>query len=135
MFQYGNTAFRAHSSIYSTEDEIKSDSLSNSPHLKSENNPSKITENETCRTIVSMLIHQRKRNLGLEQQLKSLQSSTHKATTSQSPHSSLESNSNNNLNPSFIVKRCSLDEHQQRHFILQNSQHHFLGKTNFFSFK
>ena len=133
MFHYrNNTAFRVHSSLYSTEDEIKSDSLSNSPHLQSEINPSKIVENEACRTIVSMLIHQRKTNLGLEQQLKSLQS-TNKATTSQSPHSSLESNSNHNLNQSFTIKRSSLDEHQQRNFILHNSQHHFLGKNEFSS--
>jgi hypothetical protein len=125
IFQYRNTAFRVHSSLCSNEDEIKCDSLSNSPHLKSE---SKYTENETCRTIVSMLINQRKTNLSLEQQLKHLQSSTNKiATTSQSPtiiHSTLESK---NLNQSLTIKRFSLDEHQQRYF---NSQHHFLTSSS-----
>ncbi|CAF3039988.1 unnamed protein product, partial [Rotaria sp. Silwood2] len=37
--------------------------------------PSRLSDNETCRTIVSMLINQRKTNLDLEQQLKHLQSS------------------------------------------------------------
>ncbi len=130
IFQYRQTAFRVHSSLCSNEDEIKNDSLSNSPQLKTE---TKLSENETCRTIVSMLINQRKTNLGLEQQLKHLQSSstTTKATTSQSPtiiNSSLESNSN--LNQSLTIKRFSLDEHQQRNFTFQNSQYHFLSKTN-----
>jgi hypothetical protein len=125
MFQYHNTAFRVHPSLNSNENEIKSESLSNSPNLKCENNSSKLTENETCRTIVSMLIHQRKTNRGLEQQLKHLQS-TNKATTSQSPTISSELNSNYHLNQSSTIKRFSLDEHQQRNFSFQNSQHHFL---------
>jgi hypothetical protein len=128
MFQYRNTAFRVHPSLSSNENEIKSQSLSNSPHLKSENNSSKFSPNETCRTIVSMLINQRKANLSLEQQLKHLQS-TNKATTSQSPpNSSLESNSNHQINQSETIKTFSLDEQQQqqRNFILQNSQRHFL---------
>lgn len=37
--------------------------------------PSGLSETEACRTIVSMLINQRKANLNLEQQLKNLQSS------------------------------------------------------------
>jgi hypothetical protein len=117
MFQYRTTAFRAHSSLNSNSNEFKSNSSSNSPHLKSESCSSMLTENETCRTIVSMLINQRKTNLGLEQHLKHLQS-TNKATTSQSP---VESNS--------TIKRFSLDETQQRNFLIQ---HHFpthsLGK-------
>ena len=134
MFQYRNTAFRVHSSYNSTESEIKSQSLSNSPHLKSETSSSIRTESDTCRTIVSMLIHQRKTNRGLEQQLKHLQS-TNKASTSQSP---IESNSINNdrsnSNQSLTIKqRFSLDEHQQRNFIFHNSQHHSLGKTLLFS--
>jgi len=131
-FQYRNTAFRVHPSLCSDENEIKSESLSNCSHSKCENNSSKLSENETCRTIVSMLINQRKTNLNLEQQLKHLQSNN-KATTSQSPpNSSLESNSNynlindNNFNQSSTIKRFSLDDHQQRNFIFQNSQHHFL---------
>jgi len=121
MFQYHNTAFRVHPSLCSNENE----SLSNSPNSKSENNSSKLTENETCRTIVSMLIHQRKTNRGLEQQLKHLQS-TNKASTSQSPPISSELNSNYHLNQSLTIKRFSLDEHQQRNFHFQNSQHHFI---------
>lgn len=134
-FQYHNTAFRVHPSLYSNENEIKSNSLSNSPNLKCENNPTKLRENETCRTIVSMLINQRKTNLSLEQQLKHLQS-TNKATTSQSPsllNSSLELNSNEHnerfhLNQSLNNKTFSFDEHQQRNFTFQNSQHHLLSK-------
>jgi len=130
MFQFRNTAFRLHPSCSSTETEMKSDSLSNSPHLKCESSSSILSENETCRTIVSMLLHQRKANQTLEQQLKHLQSATtttttnhsNKASTSQSP---IESNSNHNdrLN---LTKRVSLDEHQQRNFSFHNSQHHFL---------
>ena len=51
--------------------------------------PSRVSETETCRTIFSMLIHQRKANLNLEQQLKNLQSS---------------------------IKPISLDEHQIHSF-------------------
>jgi hypothetical protein len=90
MFQCGNTAFRAHSSQNSRDYDIKSNSLSNSPQLKNENCSTMLTSNETCRTIVSLLINQRKTNISLEQHLKQLQS-TNKATTSQSP---FESNSN-----------------------------------------
>jgi hypothetical protein len=39
------------------------------------NSPSRVSETQTCRTIVSMLINQRKANIDLEQQLKHLQSS------------------------------------------------------------
>jgi hypothetical protein len=133
MFQYRNTAFRAHPSLSSNCSEIKNDSLSKSPELKCEDNSTKISENETCRTIVSMLINQRKISLGLEQQLKSLQSTN---KTKNIPNSSTESNSilysindNNqrsNLNQLSNIKRFSLDEHQQRNFIFLNSQHHFL---------
>ncbi|CAF4441016.1 unnamed protein product [Rotaria sp. Silwood2] len=145
IFQYHNTAFRVHPSFNSNEDDIKSHSLSNSPNLKRENSSSTLNENETYRTIVSMLINQRKTNLSLEQQLKHLQSTTNhinKATTSQSPilptysNSSIELNSNQNLindnydrlnlNQSFTIKPFSFDEHQQRNFIFHNSQNHFI---------
>lgn len=138
MFQYHNTAFRVHPSLCSDDNQIKTNSLSNSPNLKTENNSTKLTENETCRTIVSMLINQRKTNLNLEQQLKHLQS-TNKATTSQSPtllnSSSSDFNTNNDHNDKFYsnqslnIKRFSLDEHQQRNFIYRNSQHHLLSKN------
>ncbi|CAF1226625.1 unnamed protein product [Rotaria sordida] len=56
--------------------------------------PSRLSESETCRTIVSMLINQRKTNLDLEQQLKHLQSS---------------------------IKPISLDEHQTHSFASSSS--------------
>ncbi|CAF4933190.1 unnamed protein product, partial [Rotaria sp. Silwood1] len=155
IFQYRNTAFRVHPSYNTNEDNIKSHSLSNSPNLKNENSSSSSTilaENEKYRTIVSMLINQRKTNLGLEQQLKNLQSTTNninnKVTISQSPitttitttttysNSSIELNSNQNLihdnnekfnlNQSSTIKSFSLDEHQQRNFNFHNSQNHFI---------
>ncbi len=39
------------------------------------NSPSRLNDTETCRTLVSMFINQRRANLDLEQQLKHLQSS------------------------------------------------------------
>ncbi|UJR29856.1 hypothetical protein I4U23_017400 [Adineta vaga] len=121
LLQFRNTAFRLHPSYCSNETELKSNSLSNSPHLKVENSSSTIlSENETCRTIVSMLLNQRKTNLSLEQQLKHLKSSTNhsnKASTSQSP---IDSNSNQER--SSTIKCSSLDE-QQRNFTFQNSLH------------
>ncbi|CAF0985970.1 unnamed protein product [Adineta ricciae] len=45
------------------------------------NSPSQVSDTEACRTIFSLLINQRKANLDLEQQLKSLKSST-KSTSS-----------------------------------------------------
>ena len=121
-FQFRNTAFRLHSSCHSTE----SNSVSNSPHLKVENassaSSSVLSENETCRTIVSMLLNQRKTNLGLEQHLKHLQSTSNhsnKASTSQSPTESNSSNSHDRL------KRSSFDEQQQRNLNFHNSQHRF----------
>ncbi|CAF1328903.1 unnamed protein product, partial [Adineta ricciae] len=125
-FQFRNTAFRLHSSCHSTE----SNSVPNSPHLKVENTSSSsssssssvLSENETCRTIVSMLLNQRKTNLGLEQHLKHLQSTSNhsnKASTSQSP---TESNSNSHDR----LKRSSFDEQQQqRNLNFHNSQHRF----------
>lgn len=56
-------------------------SLSNSPTI--------LPDSKTCRTIVSLLINQRKANLDLEQQLKHLQSS---------------------------IKPMSIDEHQAHSF-------------------
>ena len=97
MFQCGNTAFRAHSSHSYRDNDIKSNSLSNSPQLKNETSSTMLTSTETCRTIVSLLIHQRKTNISLEQHLKQLQS-TNKATTSQSP-------SESNSNQSSTIKR------------------------------
>ncbi|CAF1133165.1 unnamed protein product [Adineta steineri] len=141
MFQFRNTAFRLHPSYCSNENEKKSDSLPNSPHLKPENSSSSsssssssaiLTENETCRTIVSMLLNQRKTNQSLEQHLKQLQSTTttnhsNKASTSQSPTESNSNNDQSNSNQSSLsTKRFSLDEHQQRNLFFQNSQHHFL---------
>ncbi|CAF1408489.1 unnamed protein product [Rotaria magnacalcarata] len=147
IFQYRNTAFRVHPSCNSNDDERKSHSLSSSPNLKTENSSSILTENDKYRTIVSMLINQRKTNLSLEQQLKYLQSTTNhitKATASQSPPTtysalSTESNSNHNLindfsdrlnsNRSFAIKPFSIDEHQQRNFIFNNSQNHFITRS------
>lgn len=117
-FQFRNTAFRLHSSCHSSE----SNSVSNSPQLKVENPSSSVlSENETCRTIVSMLLNQRKTNLSLEQHLKHLQSTSNhsnKASTSQSP---IESNSNSHDR----LKRSSFDEQQQRNLNFYNSQHRF----------
>jgi hypothetical protein len=123
MFQFHNTAFRLHPSYNCNSVEMKrSESLSNSPNLSNENSSSILSENETCRTIVSLLINQRKANLGLEQQLKDLQSTTTtnhsiKDTTSQSPITTLtnsihQSNTNN-------------EQQQQRNFTFHNYQHHF----------
>jgi hypothetical protein len=39
------------------------------------NSPSRLADTETCRTIVSLLLNQRKTNINLEQKLKHLQSS------------------------------------------------------------
>lgn len=143
LFQHRHTAFRVHTSYNLNEDEIKSHSLSNSPNLKNENSSSILRENETYRTIFSMLINQRKTNLDLEQQLKHLQSTTNqinRATTSQSPpiysNSSIDMNSNRNLinndindqlnsNQLLMMKSCSIDEHSQRNFIFHNNQSHF----------
>jgi hypothetical protein len=57
------------------------------------NSPTRLTESEACRTIVSLLINQRKANLDLEQQLKHLQSS---------------------------IKPISIDEHPTHSFSKQN---------------
>ena len=82
------------------------------------NSEMKTSENDTCRTIVSMLINQRKENLNLEQKLKDLQQI--KSTTD------LNSNhlEQNERIHSSTIKHSSLDEHQQRHFLYQP---HFLS--------
>jgi hypothetical protein len=66
---------------------LEIDNSSNEHSLS--NSPSRLSENETCRTIVSLLINQCKTNLDLEQQLKYLQSS---------------------------IKPISIDEHQTHSF-------------------
>ena len=50
--------------------EMENSSTEHSPSIS----PSRFSDPETCRTIVSLLIHQRKTNLNLEQQLKHLTS-------------------------------------------------------------
>lgn len=75
LFEYGNRSL------------IKSKSLSNSPELRIDKN---FNENETYRTIFSMLINQRKTNLGLEQQLKHLQSNQKSSSPTTIQHQSNE---------------------------------------------
>lgn len=102
--EFHQTAFRAHSStLPSTSTERSKDSASSSPELSSEKNSHvSMSENETCRAIVSMLIHQRQTNANLEQQLKDLQT-THGQPTS----------------PSKVPSRASLFPPPHHHLLLR----------------
>ncbi|UJR16550.1 hypothetical protein I4U23_003450 [Adineta vaga] len=56
------------------------------------NSPSQVSDTETCRTIFSLLIHQRRANIDLEQQLKSLQSTNKSVSSDEHPtHSYISS--------------------------------------------
>lgn len=74
----GNNVFLE--SDKSSSNTIESFSRSNEHSLS--NSPSQLTDTEACRTIFSLLLHQRKANLDLEQQLKHLQSSSNKSISS-----------------------------------------------------
>ena len=102
--EFHQTAFRAHSSTLTTTERSK-DSGSSSPELSSESNSHvSMSENETCRAIVSLLIHQRQTNANLEQQLKDLQ------TTQGQPTS-----------PSKVPSRASLFPPPHHHLLLRKS--------------
>ena len=60
---------------------METSSTEHSPSIS----PSRFSDSETCRTIVSLLIHQRKANLNLEQQLKQLTSLVKPTSTDEHP--------------------------------------------------
>jgi len=120
--EFHQTAFRAHSSL-SMNEEILREKVSSertSPELIDEQNPSNSSEDEPMRAMLLKLIHQRKANLTLEQQLKDLQSTQKGSSTidSRSPTSTNYSLNSNESNQ------------QQRTFFLLSSQNPFIPSSS-----